>query len=157
MEQIVKNKYHGGKIYTLRSPSTDKIYIGSTTQSLARRKALHKCVKSNDISKLEDFYIELLENFKCENRDELNKREGELIRLNKDKCCNKQIAGRTDKESMKAYRENNKEKILKKQNEYRDNNKEKIKESKKEYYENNKEKIKESNKEYYEKNKKNII
>ena len=62
MEQK-RNKYHDGKIYTLRSPSTNNIYIGSTTQSLSRRKSLHKYHKVNEISKLDDFYIELLESF----------------------------------------------------------------------------------------------
>jgi hypothetical protein len=103
-----RNKYHGGKIYTLRSPSTDKIYIGSTYNSLAKRKAEHKKNKSNEISQLDDFYIELLENFKCENRDELNKREGELIREN-DKCVNKNMAGRTKKEYLIANKEHHKQ------------------------------------------------
>jgi len=106
------NKYHGGKIYTLRSPSTDKIYIGSTTQPLWKRKGQHKVKKANELSQLDDFYIELLENFKCENRNELNKREGELIRAN-DKCVNKYIAGRTHKEWSKEWYENNKEEIQK--------------------------------------------
>jgi hypothetical protein len=109
MTEIGKNKYHGGKIYTLRSHLTDKIYIGSTCQSLSRRKVLHKSAKSNEIAKLDDFYIELLENFKCENKEQLRKREGELIRENKDKCVNIRIDGRTPKESCKNWENNNKE------------------------------------------------
>jgi len=142
-EQIKPNKYHGGKIYTLRSPSTDKIYIGSTTQQLFKRLYEHKHTKYNDISKLDDFYIELLEDFKCENREQLLKREGELIRENKDKCVNKRIEGRTKKELLECNKEYKKN--------YRDNNQEKIKEYTKEYYENNQEKIKEyreNNQEY---------
>lgn len=122
------NKYHGGKIYTLRSPSTDKIYIGSTTQTLAKRKAEHKLKKHNEISQLDDFYIELLENFKCENKEELNKREGELIRAN-DKCVNKRIAGRSKAE----YRNENKDNIKAYKKAYRNENKEKEKEYQKEY------------------------
>jgi len=125
-----RNKYHGGKIYTLRSPSTDKFYIGSTTQSLAKRKAEHKKNKSNEISQLDDFYIELLENFKCENRDELNKREGELIREN-DKCVNKNMAGRTKQQ----YRDENKESSKVYYKQWCEDNKEKKKESAKAYYE----------------------
>ena len=128
------NKYHGGKIYTLRSPSTDKIYIGSTTQPLSKRKTFHKLQKVNEISKLEDFYIELLEEFKCENREELNKREGELIRENKDKCVNHRIAGRSKKE-------------------YDNEMKEQINKQKREYYQLNKENIIKKNTEYYHKNK----
>jgi hypothetical protein len=131
------NKYHGGKIYTLRSPSTDKIYIGSTTQELYKRKAEHKLKKSNELSQLDDFYIELLENFKCENRNELNKREGELIRAN-DKCVNKYIAGRTQKESSKEWYENNKEGIKEKKRAYYANNIEKEKERKRKWYIKNK-------------------
>jgi hypothetical protein len=119
------NKYHGGKIYALRSPSTDKIYIGSTTQLLYKRKAEHKNRQKNEISKLDDFYIELLENFKCENKEELNKREGELIREN-DKCINKNIAGRNKVEYMKEYYKLNKETINKKNAEYYELNTEKI-------------------------------
>ncbi len=135
MEQIVKNKYHGGKIYTLRSPSTDKIYIGSTIQPLYKRKSEHFVRKTNDISKLDDFYIELLEDFKCENKDQLNKREGELIRLHSDKCVNKVIAGR----SRKDYKIDNKDAIKEwnktYQESYQKTNKEKIKEYQKKYRE----------------------
>ena len=34
--------YNQGKIYTIRSHDSDLIYVGSTTQSLARRLAKHK-------------------------------------------------------------------------------------------------------------------
>ena len=157
-----KNKYHGGKIYTLRSPSTDKIYIGSTTQSLAKRKALHKVNKHNEIAQLNDFYIELLENFKCENREELCKREGELIRAN-DKCINKCIAGITqkeyyidNKENAKEYYENNKELIKEKRRAYYADNKEKEKENKRKWYADNIEKEKEKQRAYYADNKEKI-
>jgi hypothetical protein len=66
----------------------------------------------------DDFYIELYENFPCENRDQLNKREGEVIREIGN--LNKYVAGRTEKE----YREENAEKIK----EYRRINSDKIKE-----------------------------
>ncbi len=132
------NKYHGGKIYALRSPSTDKIYIGSTIQPLYKRKASHNKKKSNDLSKLGDFYIELIENFKCENREELNKREGELIRLN-NKCINKNIAGRTNKE-------------------YTEEHKERLDQWKKEWYEEHKKELSEKRKkEYVSKKKSNVI
>jgi len=40
-----------------------------------------------------DYYIELLEKFPCDSREELCRREGQLIRGNQ--CVNKNVAGRT--------------------------------------------------------------
>jgi uncharacterized membrane protein YheB (UPF0754 family) len=142
--------YKNGKIYKLWSPHGDEIYIGSTTQSLTRRKALHKQMKDNCCSKLlfekyDDVRIELLEYVPCDNKEELSKREGEFIRNTN--CINKRIEGRTQKERY----EDNKEKILEQMKERYENNKEKRKEQMKEYYQENKEKRKEQNKEYYEK------
>jgi hypothetical protein len=54
-------------------------------------------------------YIELLENYKCEDINELHKREGELIRLNKNICVNKHNAGCTEeqlKQQQIEYRNN---------------------------------------------------
>ena len=39
---IQNNKYNNSFIYTIRSPHTDKLYVGLTTQSLRRRFANHK-------------------------------------------------------------------------------------------------------------------
>jgi len=36
------NKYNDSKIYALRSPSTPKYYIGSTTLKLKNRFSIHK-------------------------------------------------------------------------------------------------------------------
>ena len=90
--------YQNGKIYAIRSPNTDKIYIGSTTQSLKKRLWNHKndnynptrgaerMCTSKQIMDFGDHYIELLENFPCNTKEELNKREGELQRLHN--CVN---------------------------------------------------------------------
>jgi hypothetical protein len=154
--------YQNGKIYSIRSYQTDLIYIGSSCQPLHKRLHEHKrhykqwqngkynCVSSFEVVKSDDAYIELLENFPCNSKEELNKREGECIRTNE--CVNKRIEGRTKKE----YYEDNKEKIAEKKKEYRENNKDQILEKAKEYYENNKEKIAEKAKEYRENNKEKI-
>ena len=162
--------YQNGKIYTLRSYQTDDVYIGSTTQSLAVRKGGHRrdytnylkgenCfVTSFNIIKFDDCYIELIENYPCISRNELERREGQLIR--EMECVNKCIAGRTPKEyyernkkaiaeQQKKWREANKEVMAEKSKEYREANKEKIAENKKKYYELNKEVISEKNKEKY--------
>ena len=113
--------YKNGKIYSIRSPQTDQIYIGSTCSPLSKRLNQHKTnykrylnekhyfVSSFDIIKFDDVYIELLEECPCENREQLRKREGELIRINN--CVNKKIEGRTKQEYQQEYRQQNKDKF----------------------------------------------
>ena len=151
---ILNNKYNNSFIYTIRSPHTNKFYIGSTTQSLCRRFANHKsdyntyvnnnlksCITSFKIIELGDSYIELLERFDCEDKNELEKREGELIRLHKDLCINKQIPGRTGEQ----YRLDNAEQIKQRNKQYTRDNADK----KKQYYVDNIDRIKQRNKQYH--------
>ena len=150
--------YQKAKIYKLWSPQgeEDEVYYGSTCNDLRFRKNGHKC-KGNICSskilfeKYDDVRIELVEDYPCNNRAELNKREGHYIRENK--CLNKQIPDRTQKE----YYEVNKEKITEKIREYQLKNKEKRKEIDKNFYENNREKIVEQKREYYKKNREKVI
>jgi len=141
--------YQKGKIYKLWSPQgqEDEIYIGSTCNKLRYRKNQHKkdnrCNSKILFEKYDDVRIELIEEYSCNSKAELNKKEGEHIRANK--CLNERIEGRTKKE----WREENKEYIAEKHKKYRKNNKEKLREKAKEYYQNNKEK----KKEYRENNK----
>jgi hypothetical protein len=99
--------YKNGKIYKLWSPEGDDIYIGSTIQPLYARLSAHKrkMKYSSKIlfEKYDDVRIELIECFPCDNKEQLNKKEGEYIR--KLDCVNRNIAGRTKKE----YNEDNKE------------------------------------------------
>jgi hypothetical protein len=79
----ITNKYHNGQIYTIRSYKTDKFYIGSTIQPLHKRLYEHRKhyklykegkyhnMSSYIIIEHEDHYIELLETFKCESKNEL--------------------------------------------------------------------------------------
>jgi len=141
--------YHNSKIYKIWSPSTDMVYIGSTTQSLAERLGNHvrnyKCflngknrfVTSFKIIKYGDYKIELVENIDCNNREELNRSEGKVIR-NTENCINRCIAGRTPKQ----YKLDNKQQISIQRTEYRQNNKKKISKYNIEYYQKNIEKIK---------------
>jgi len=142
-----------GKIYTLRSYSRpDLVYVGSTTQTLSARKKGHKrdynCwlegkttfVSSFKIIELGDYYIELEEYFTCNSKEELNRREGEIIRQTN--CVNKVVPGRTKKE----YYEENKDKINKKHKKHYEKNKEKILEKNKKYNGENREKIAERQK-----------
>ena len=102
--------YKNSKIYSIRSHKTDKYYIGSTCSSLSKRFCEHKrkfqnnldgiyrYTSSFDIIKFDDAYIELLEDFKCDTKDQLLKREGELIRIHKDNIVNMRIEGRKYRE-----------------------------------------------------------
>ena len=110
--------YQNGKIYTLRSPHCVKYYIGSTTQLLCKRKQKHitqskinnKDRKSSSkiIVDAGECYIQLLETFTCNTKEELLKREGELIRQYKSEIVNVRIEGRTNKE----YSDDNRDKHL---------------------------------------------
>ena len=189
--------YGNGKIYRVWETSYAKCYVGSTTETLALRMAKHRCyyrfwAEGRDLHKKATVYdlfdeygvdnckIELLENFPCGSKSELEAQEGYHIRNNN--CVNKRIEGRSkieyrfdhkDKmkeyndiyrvvkkeeitEQRKGYREQNKEKIFDSKKQYRENNKEQIAEKKKGYYENNKEQIAEKKKDYYENNKEAI-
>ena len=168
--------YQNGKIYKLWSPQGEEneVYYGSTTLDLGKRKTQHKnqhktsiykCTSKILFEKYDDVRIELVEKCSCNEKEELNKREGHYIRNYL--CLNKVIPDRThkeydeyNKEYHKEYYENNKEKLTEQRKEYLENNKEKIAEKKKVYYENNKEAIleqqKEKSKNYYENNKEKI-
>lgn len=133
--------YKNAKIYTIRCPDTDDEYIGSTIQTLAMRMGSHRrnhkkypnaCASGVLIGR-GNAYIELIEEFPCDNVEQLRKREGEIIR-SRPNCLNRYVAGRSDKE----YREEKKE--------HRDT-------LKKEYYQANREKVLENAKSYHQKNK----
>jgi hypothetical protein len=152
----IDERYKRGKIYTVRCRYDDSlIYVGSTIDILAKRMGRHRTDKKCSLYKQVDgdwnnWYIELYEEFPCNNKQLLEKREGEVIR--EIATINNRIEGRTYKE----WREDNREKILEQRKEYYENNSEKIAEQKKEYYENNSEKIAEQKKEYYENNSEKI-
>jgi len=159
------DKYKNGKIYTIRCKNDDSlIYVGSTVQPLFKRWYEHKhdSKLENNIllyqkikeTNVDDWYIELYENFPCNNREELNKREGEVIR--QIGTLNKNIAGRTPKEYIKQWTVDNKEKISQKKKEYRQRNKELITQKNKDYYEANKDTLLEKYKQYNEANKDKI-
>jgi hypothetical protein len=108
--------FANSKVYSIRSYKTDDIYIGSTTQTLAQRLAKHKTslkrwkngspeyMTSFEIIKHGDAYIELVEACPCSTREELHKREGQIIRSTEN-CVNKNIAGRTIQEWYQDHRE----------------------------------------------------
>ena len=77
--------FQQSKIYSIRSHSRpDLIYIGSTTQPLSKRMVQHREARSKCSSKeiiaIGDAYIELIENFPCNDKYELNARENRHMR-----------------------------------------------------------------------------
>ena len=84
------SNYTNSSIYTIRFFDNNKlIYISSTTQSLSVRFAGHKKNISSPFCKyvirhyngnFDCCYIELLEFFECNNKQELKKKENEIIR-----------------------------------------------------------------------------
>ena len=134
------NKYEKGKVYKLTDLGYSKCYIGSTcdkllSQRYARHKEQFKRYKqgkanwSSSFCLFEEFgvencKIELIEEYQCENRHQLQKREGYHIQNND--CVNKQVAGRTKAEYKLEFRDwylqqnkdryyNNREQILEQQ------------------------------------------
>ncbi len=152
--------YQQGKIYTIRCRTDDTmIYVGSTTQPLCERLAQHKRGSKNEkeINRLiyksinddwDNWYIELHSLCPCSCKEELCRREGEVIREIGN--LNMEIAGRTRKEFSIDYYETNKEKLLLHQKKYNENHKEEIAIRKKHHYEANKEDILLSQKKNYE-------
>ncbi len=140
--------YNNSKIYKIVSPSTDKIYIGSTTQPLCKRIAKHLSnyrnynidntkgyMTSYEILKIGDYSIKLIEECNFENKEQLRQREGYYIKSYQNIVVNVRIAGRTKKE----YALKNKERLKQYINQYRIVNKEHITEMKKQYYSEHKE------------------
>jgi hypothetical protein len=150
--------YQNGKIYAIRSPNCEKYYIGSTTQLLCRRMVEHRCLShkvksSKQIIDAGEAYIELIENFSCNNKEELRKREGELQRQFKESITNSRFEDRTPTEYTNEYRRKHPIEtaiIVKK---HYEKNKLHIDNYKKNHYEENKEHYKEYKKEWYQKNK----
>jgi len=145
--------YQNGKVYKIINENNEIIYIGSTAEEkLCRRYSHHKYKSPNH-------KIILIENYPCNSKEELRKREQQVIEQHSN-LLNQIRAYQTEeqrkeqkKEKDKLYQENNKDIIKQKQKEYRENNKDILNQNKKEYYENNKDIINQKNKEYYENNK----
>ena len=145
----------------------DDVYIGSTCQSLNMRMVGHRKARTGTQYKnykfykkinelgVEHFYIQLIKETPCENKEQLRAIEGEYIR--KYGTLNSQIAGRTREEWHKEHKERKSEqnkinypKVLDRKKEYRENNPEEYKKQKKKSYEKRKEKILAKNKERIE-------
>ena len=163
------NKYEKGKTYQIVDVGFNKCYIGSTTETLKRRMARHKdnYMKykngsekkfARSIFLFDEFGVDnckilLIKNYPCNNREELEKEEGQEILKNLDKCVNKIVVGRTPKE----YYDTNREQLLQNKKEHRINNIEQYKEKDRKYHEEHREERNAYSKEWYENNKEYAI
>ena len=130
--------YQNSKIYKLVCDDPDLIYYGSTTVRLSQRITGHRENRNACLSKklfdVGNVKIILVENYPCNNKEELNKKEREYIDNNN--CINKCKPIRYENESkqyMKEYAEKNKVKLTEYQKKYYQDNKETIKNRTREY------------------------
>ncbi len=132
--------YQNSKIYAIKSRSNpDLIYVGATTKTLSERLEAHRdqyqawkygqkasYYTSFKLIELDDHYIELIENYPCLNKKELNCREGIAIRSMP--TVNRiRLLGRTHSESMSVWYKKNRLKQLAKMKKYYHENKTRIK------------------------------
>ena len=161
------NTYQNGRIYKIVDNGYNKMYIGSTIQSLCNRMSEHrkrfnKYRNGQDTNYTSSFVIfeeygmdnckiELIELFPCGSKEELHKQEGFHIKSND--CVNRLVTGRTRHDWYK----DNKDVIQDKQRQYAMNHKEQIKEYKKKYFEEHKDELTRKSKEWYQANRDAIL
>ena len=154
--------YKNGKIYKLVCNETGMTYIGCTTQPLSKRLYYHKinckysknCIINNALSfkiiENHNYSIVLIENYPCNNIEELKRRCRYYMETID--CVNINTHTIKSKECVTHINENIQQKV----NEFVSENKEYKSQRWKAYYEKNKEKIKQKGLEYREKNRNRI-
>jgi hypothetical protein len=93
--------YENGKIYIIKSRTSKLVYIGSTCQTLGKRFTQHKSdykrgltISSSRLIELGDAYIELLEEFPCDDKEDLTGAESQWMTIYPT-CVNIRVEGRT--------------------------------------------------------------
>ena len=150
------------------------IYVGSTIQTLCKRMATHRIAMNATEKKnrliyqamnkfgVTNFYIELIENYPCDDVEQLRKKEGYFIR--EIGTLNSLISGRNKKEwtienaehvklNAARYHDQNKEKHNQQSKKWREEHIEEMKQNKHAWYEQNKIEISIKSKENYLTNK----
>ena len=93
--------YQQSKIFKLTSSQTDKVYVGGTVESLEFRFRCH--LKEHQMKKpnvgpqnifkfYPDVQITLIEDYPCDSKLDLRKRQQEIMNEYGDRCCNLQSA-----------------------------------------------------------------
>ena len=115
-----ENKYHKGQIYKITDVAYTECYYGSTIEPLNKRMVHHRqryinrdsgketCIRSVNVFfdkyGLENCKIEWVEDYPCNSKKELARREGFYIQNTR--CVNKNVAGRTNEECRQVSKEN---------------------------------------------------
>mgnify|MGYP003660234151 CR=1 FL=1 len=148
--------YAKGKIYRVVNTDDRTVYIGSTCQTLSQRFTRHNHKGNGN-------RIILIEDYPCENKEHLLKREQEVMEQHRG-LLNQYRAYLTpeqrreyEREQKKEYREANRDKMLERDKKYYEANRDKIRENQREYREANRDKIIEQEKKYYEANRDKIL
>ena len=139
-EESSKRSYKNGRIYCIRNYVDNDLYVGCSTQPLSKRMEKHRSSMKNDRDKntrlytkmnelgVENFYIELVEEYPCKNIEQLRAREGEWIR--KIGTLNKRIEDRT----LQEWKEDNAEKMREYHKQYREEHGETLREHHRQYW-----------------------
>ena len=151
--------YSNGKIYKILNEIDDSCYVGSTIQPLSKIMAWHRDALRNTQMKhrllytkmneygVDNFFIELIEDYPCESVEQLRKREGEYIR--ELGTLNKRIEGRSKKEYNQLYNQEHKEHLSEIKKGYRVVNRDHILETRRDLRLRNIDTRREQDKEYY--------
>jgi len=158
----IDDRYKNGKIYEISSNNTNMIYVGSCITSLNNRLLNHKNNKncsSKYIIECGDYNINLIEDYNCNNKRQLESREQYWI--DKYKRGGKNVINKRNAYTTKKKRlEQRKQEYIKNietYKKYTNKNREKRSEYKKQYYEKNREKRIEYKREYRFMNKKEYV
>lgn len=165
------NRYANGKIYRLVNNVDSEEYVGSTCGKLSKRLYGHKSgAKKTPLMRVyshlnevgwDNVKIVLVEEYKCENKMELERRERYWIESLKP-SLNMNVPTRSVKEwcvdnadkmrkNLAKYRAENPDKVRESSAKYRAENPDKRRETCAKYRENNREKLLEYNREYMRK------
>ena len=146
-----------GKVYRLVNCVDNEEYVGSTCMPLAKRLYFHKDRAKRDTSRRayehlnevgwDNVDIVLVEEYACDNKMELERRERYWIETLK-ATLNMRVPTRTDKE----YRAENADKERERQAKYYANNADKVRETQAKYRAENADKVGERHAEYYANN-----
>lgn len=130
------SKFDDAKIYKIVDNTNNNIYIGSTINKLTTRLNNHKqsykkflngksrYITVFEILKNNDYKIELIEEYKCENKQELLKKEGQYILSCQ--CINKRVEGSTMSEIRKRHYNKYKDKIINNAKQYYNDNRDRL-------------------------------
>jgi|DEB0MinimDraft_6_1074348.scaffolds.fasta_scaffold71831_3 hypothetical protein len=157
-------KYKNGKIYNITSNNTNMLYIGSCITTLKYRLCSHKSknnCSSKHIIECGDYNINLIEEYSCNNNDELRIREQYWIdkyRREGKNVINERDAYRSEEQLIEYHKEYEKcrKPRIEYYKKYRENNRKKHNEYYKKYHENNRKKRNEYDREYKFMNRKKI-